>query len=107
MRHSIYHTKSVLGYSGPEWLYQHGFSRHLNGPFFDKNLQPKAVTKAFEIEELKQRHKFIPMDMSKALGGIITGFEVAIQVFDGRIVLRIFGVQKSSQTQTFSNKASF
>ena len=45
--------------------------------------------------------------MQKAPGGIITGFEVAIQVFDGRIVLRIFGVQKSSQTQTFSNKASF
>ena len=45
--------------------------------------------------------------MQKALGGIITGFEVAIQVFNGRIVLRIFGVQKSSQTQTFSNKASF
>ena len=36
-----------------------------------------------------------------------TGFEVAIQVFNGRIVLRIFGVQKSSQTQTFSNKLSF
>ena len=35
-----------------------------------------------------------------------TGFEVAIQVFGGRIVLRIFGVQESSQTQTFSNKAS-
>ena len=45
--------------------------------------------------------------MQKAPGGIITGFEVVIQVFDGRIVLRIFGVQKSSQTQTFSNKASF
>ena len=45
--------------------------------------------------------------MLKAPGGIVTGFEVAIQVFDGRIVLRIFGVQKSSQTQTFPNKASF
>ena len=45
--------------------------------------------------------------MQKAPGGIITGFEVAIQVFDGRILLRIYGVQKSSQTQTFSNKASF
>ena len=45
--------------------------------------------------------------MSKALGGITTGFEVAIQVFDGRIVLRIFEVQKSSHTQTFSNKDSF
>ena len=41
--------------------------------------------------------------MLKAPGGIITGFEVAIQVFDIRIVLRIFGVQ----TQTLSNKASF
>ena len=45
--------------------------------------------------------------MLKAPGGIVSGFEVAIQVFDGRIVLRIIGVQKSSQTQTFSNKASF
>ena len=47
------------------------------------------------------------MGMQKAPAGIITGFEVVIQVFDIRIVLRIFGVQKSSQTQTFSNKASF
>ena len=47
MRHSIYHIKSVLGYSGPEWLYLHGFSRPLNGPFFDKNLQPKAVNEGF------------------------------------------------------------
>ena len=45
--------------------------------------------------------------MQKAPWGIITGFEVVIQVFDGRIVLRIFRVQKCSQTQTFSNKASF
>ena len=43
----------------------------------------------------------------KVPGVITTGFGVAIQVFDGRIVLRIFGVQKSSQTQTFSNKALF
>ena len=47
------------------------------------------------------------MAMWKAPVGIITGFEVAIQVFDGRIVLRFLRVQKSSQTQTFSNKASF
>ena len=75
--------------------------------FFDKNLQPKAVNEAFKIEALEQIHEFIIMGMQKAQEGIITGFEVAIQVFDGRIVLRIFGVKKSSQTQTFSNKASF
>ena len=35
------------------------------------------------------------------------GFEEAIEVFDRRIVRSILRVQKSSQTQTFSNKASF
>ena len=44
--------------------------------------------------------------MQKAPGGIITGFEVTIQVFDGRIVLRFLRVQKLCQTQSFSNKAS-
>ena len=39
------------------------------------------------------------MGMKKAPGCIITGFEVVIQVFDIRIVLRIFGFQKSSQNQ--------
>ena len=80
-------------------------------PYFDafsiKIYNQRQLTKAFKIEALEQRHKCIPMGMQKAPGGIITGFEVAIQVFGGRIVLRIFGVQKSSQTQTFSNKASF
>ena len=57
------------------------------------------LTKASKIEALEQRHKCIPMDIHKAPGGIITGFEVVENlVFDGRIVLRIFGVQKSSQT---------
>ena len=40
-------------------------------------------------------------------GAKTTEFEVIIQVFDGRIVLRILWVQKSSQSQTFSIKASF
>ena len=53
----------------------------------------RQLTKAFKIEALEQRHKCIPLSMLKAPGGIVTGFEVAIQVFDGRIVLRIFGVQ--------------
>ena len=86
-------------------------STDFQGPWTDhfsiKIYNQRQLTKAFKIEALEQRHNFIPMGLSKALGGIITGFEVAIQVFDGRIVLRIFGVQKSSQTQTFSNKASF
>ena len=55
----------------------------------------------FKIEALEQRHKFILMGMQKVLGGIITGFEVAIQVFDGRVVLRIFGVQKPPLPQEF------
>ena len=76
------------------------------GTFSIKIYNQRQLTKAFKIEALKQRHKCIPMGMLKAPGGIVSGFEVAIQVFDGRILLRIFGVQKSSQTQTFSNKAS-
>ena len=63
--------------------------------------------KTFNIEALNQRHEFIPASTWKAPGVITTGFEVAFQVFHGRIVLRILRVQKSSQTQTFSNKASY
>ena len=80
------------------------------GPWTDyfsiKIYNQRLLSKAFKIEALEQRHECIPMNVWKASGAITTGFEVAIQVFDGRIVLRIFGVQKSSQTQTFSNKAS-
>ena len=77
------------------------------GTFSIKIYNQRQLTKAFKIEALEQRHKCIPMGMRKAPGGIVTGFEVVIQVFDGRIVLRNYGVHKSSQTQTFSNKASF
>ena len=64
IRHSIRIAKSVLGYSDPEWLYLHGFSRPLNGPFFDKKIyNQRQLTKAFKIEELEQRHRFIPMGM--------------------------------------------
>ena len=59
------------------------------------------------IEALEQRHKCILVGMLNAPGSIVSGFEVAIKVFDGRIVLRFLRDQKSSQTQTFSNKASF
>ena len=42
-----------IGYSGPEWLNLHGFSRPLNGPFFDKKLQPaKAVNEGFKDRSL-------------------------------------------------------
>ena len=92
--HSIYHIKSLLGYSGPEWLYLHGFSRPLNGPFFDKNFQSKAVNEGFKDRstDTKAWMHFYCMGMMKAPGAITTRFDVAV---DGRIVLLIFGVQKS------------
>ena len=105
--HSIYHIMSLLGYSGPEWLYLHGFSRPLNGPFFDKIYHQRLLSKTFKIEALYRRHKFILISICKISGTIKTGFEVAIQVFDGRIVPDILQGQKSSQSQILTNKASF
>ena len=76
------------------------FFRPYFGTFSIKIYNQRQLTKAFKIEALEQMHKCIPMGIQKAPGGIITGFEVAIQVFDGRIVLCIFGVQKSSLLHT-------
>ena len=49
----------------------------------------RLLSRAFKIEALEQRHECIPMDMKKAQGAMTTRFGVTIQVFDGRIVLRI------------------
>ena len=47
MRHSIYHIKSVLGYSGPEWLYPYGILSPPKDPSFAKNLPPKEHNTGF------------------------------------------------------------
>ena len=81
------------------------------GPWTDhfsiKIYNQRLLSKAFKIEALERRHKLVLESICMIPGAIQTGFEVALQVFDGRIVRSIIRGQKSRQTQTFSNKASF
>ena len=87
----------------PAWIFKAPRTDYFSIKIYNQRL----LSKAFKIEALERRHELVRICICMIPGAIKTGFDVALQVFDGRIVRSIIRGQKSRQTQTFSNKASF